>query len=302
MEKLLAIVGPTAVGKTNLSIKIAKRFNGEVISGDSMQVYRHLDVGTAKVSEPEQEGIPHHLINIIDVNEQYSVADFTEAAQKLITEIISRGHLPIIVGGTGFYVSSLLNGLSLGSKKDPDIRTRLNDELKVSGPKKMWEALNQIDPVSAAKIPVENTRRIIRALEVYESTGKPISHQVNSGKQYDDLVIGLNTDRKVLYQRINDRVDLMMQNGLIEENEWLFKSGGRKIPASKGIGYREFVPYFDGREDLDQVRSEIKKDSRHYAKRQLTWFRNKMSVSWYDLVQHPDEIQQIERQIKEWRK
>lgn len=302
MHKVLVIVGPTAVGKTSLSIKLAKKLNGEVISGDSMQVYRKLDIGTAKITNDEMDGIPHHLIDILDVNEDYSAAEFVKSANSLIEEITKRNKLPIIVGGTGFYIQALLDGLVLGGEfdSDPAYRDKLHQFSLDNGSKLLWDKLNDIDPKSAYKIPKSNERRIIRALEVYHHTGELFSEQNNKEVTLDSYVIALNTDRQVLYDRINQRVDLMIENGLIDEAKWLWNQSNDDLPALKGIGYREFSGYFDNQKDLNSVVDSIKQDSRHYAKRQLTWFRNKMNVTWYDTISNMDSEKKIEKDVLNW--
>lgn len=304
MEKVLAIVGPTAVGKTALSIELAKKYHGEIISGDSMQVYRGLDIGTAKVTAQEKQGIVHHLIDIRNIDERFSVADFVSLSQKLISEINRWGHLPIIVGGTGFYLNALLDGLTLGGDsydQNETVRNKWREFAAQNGHEALWQKLHKVDPEAAAKIPVSNERRIIRALEVFERTGKKISSQeIKPDSRYDALVIGLNTEREVLYNRINQRVDLMMKAGLEQEARTLFTEGGFNFQAGKGIGYRELFPYFEGKAPLIDAVNDIKLDSRHYAKRQLTWFRNKLDVNWFNLVQNPDEIQKIKETVADW--
>ncbi|MBW1605662.1 tRNA (adenosine(37)-N6)-dimethylallyltransferase MiaA [Lactobacillus sp. Sy-1] len=303
MQKVLGIVGPTAVGKTTLSIQLAHQFNGEIISGDSMQVYRHLDIGTAKVTPTEMDGIVHHLINIKDVTERYSAADFVADARQLINEITNRGRLPIIAGGTGFYLQALLDNLVLGGDSDADqsIRAELHAHAENVGNEAIWTELKQIDPQAAAQIPVNNVRRVIRALEVYQKTGHRFSDQPQlMAGQYDTLLIGLNADRKLVYDRINQRVDLMFQAGLLDEARWLLEQGGPTVAAGKGIGYRELYPYLSGAIDLPTATAKIKQDSRHYAKRQLTWFRNKMNVRWFNVIEHPEARKQIQQTVSAW--
>ncbi|WP_341778173.1 tRNA (adenosine(37)-N6)-dimethylallyltransferase MiaA [Levilactobacillus sp. HBUAS70063] len=302
MEKVLAIVGPTAVGKTALAIALAQKFNGEIISGDSMQVYRHLDIGTAKATPTEQAQATHHLIDVRDVDQQFTVAQFVAAAQRLIPAITARGHLPIIAGGTGFYLQALFDGLKLGADApgDPAVRDRFRAIAREKGATYLWQQLNAQDPQAAAKIPTTNVRRTVRALEVIAVTGHPFSHQENGGPQYDERYLALNTDRAVLYDRINRRVDLMMQTGLLDEVRWLADQGGTTLPAATGIGYRELLPVLDAPEKLPAAIETVKQDSRHYAKRQLTWFRNQTTATWYDLVQHPEQREIIDRRVAEW--
>jgi len=304
MEKVLAIVGPTAVGKTALAIDLAQKFNGEIISGDSMQVYRHLDIGTAKATPAEQAQATHHLIDVKDVDQQFTVAQFVAAAQELIPAITARGHLPIIAGGTGFYLQALFDGLKLGAEApgDPAVRDRFRAIAQEKGAEYLWQQLDAKDPQAAAKIPVTNIRRTVRALEVIAVTGQLFSHQENGGPQYDELYLALNTDRNLLYDRINQRVDLMAQGGLLDEVRWLASQGGTDLPAATGIGYRELLPVLDQPDRIPAAIDQVKQDSRHYAKRQLTWFRNQTTATWYDLVQHPEQRTTIEAQVSDWLK
>ncbi|MDO4902983.1 MAG: tRNA (adenosine(37)-N6)-dimethylallyltransferase MiaA [Limosilactobacillus sp.] len=304
MIKVIAIVGPTAVGKTALSIKLAQEENGEVISGDSMQVYRKLDIGTAKVTPDEMDGVPHHLIDICDLGERYSAARFKQEATRWIDDISGRDKLPIIAGGTGFYLQAITDNLSLGNdhfdEESEQIRQRWNAVAEEKGNQFVWDHLHELDPVACEKIPVNNRRRIIRALEVIEKTGQKFSDQSQDDTQIDFFLIGLNTDRAVLYERINKRVDIMIEQGLVDEARWLFDNGGEDSPAGKGIGYHELFAYFRGECSLDEAIDKIKLDSRHYAKRQLTWFRNKMDVHWFDLVSGQDTIQDIKLAVDDW--
>lgn len=304
MTKVLAIVGPTAVGKTALSIKLAHKFNGEIISGDSMQVYQGLDIGTAKVTKAEMDGVKHHLIDIRQIDERFSVADFVSAASELIQSITAAGRLPIIVGGTGFYLQALLSGLELGGDQyqDDHLRNQLLDEARTNGNETLHQRLSRVDPDAAAGIPVNNVRRVVRALEVYIKTGHRFSEQQNAENQYDAFVIGLTTDRSLLYQRINERVDQMMKTGLLNEARHLYDEGGQEFQSGKGIGYRELFPYFEQRIPLDDAADLIKKDSRHYAKRQLTWFRNKTQPkpNWYNLVEYPNTIENVKNDVSGW--
>ena len=304
MNKVIAIVGPTAVGKTALSVKLAQAENGEIISGDSMQVYRHLDIGTAKVTTAEMAGVPHHLIDICDINERYSAARFKQEAGYWINDISARGRLPIIAGGTGFYLQTLTNNLSLGrdhfDEESVRIRAHWNQVAEEKGNQFIWDHLAQIDPAASQKIPVNNRRRIIRAIEVVQKTGQLFSAQPQESSNNDFFLIGLNTDRQVLYQRINARVDQMVAGGLLDEARWLYDNYGANSPAGKGIGYHELFPYFAGQCSLADAVAKIKQDSRHYAKRQLTWFRNKMDVHWFDLVSGQDSIQDIKPQVDTW--
>ncbi|MCA6765386.1 tRNA (adenosine(37)-N6)-dimethylallyltransferase MiaA [Enterococcus hirae] len=301
MEKVLVIVGPTAVGKTALSVELAKKFNGEIISGDSLQVYKKLDIGTAKIKTSEMEGIPHHLIDVIEPNETYSVADFQKAGRKLITEITERGRLPMIVGGTGLYIQSLLYDFQLGAKEESvtAVRKKYEELAETLSKKELWEYLKTKDPLAAEKIHWNNQRKVIRALEVFEVTGYSITTpQEEPARLYDYCMIGLNTERALLYQRINQRVDSMLEEGLLEEARFVYELG--EVQASQGIGYKEFYPYFKGEESLENVVEQLKMNSRRYAKRQLTWFRNRLDAHWFDLLAEYSSMEQIDQLIRTW--
>lgn len=305
-QKVLMVVGPTAVGKTALSIKLAQKFNGQVVSGDSMQVYQKLDIGTAKVTSREMQGIPHYLLDEIPISQRFSVADFVDRAKTAITKIAAQDALPILAGGTGFYLQSLIDDFHFGSDhyQDDCLRNQLHQFAIKYGQKALWNQLNQIDSAAAAKIPITNERRVIRALEVFAKTGKKFSVQNDhSNHVYDFLIIGLNTERKVLYERINHRVDLMVKEGVLDEARYLYENGGSKLPAGKGIGYKEFYPYFEHQASFEECIVNVKQNSRHYAKRQLTWFRNKMDVHWFDLVQNFEiDFPQIIELVGKWLK
>ena len=270
--KLIAVVGPTAVGKTALGIELAQQFNGEIISGDSQQVYRHLDIGTAKATPEEQAAAPHHLIDVRDVDANYSVYDFVVEASQAITEIASRGKVPIIVGGTGLYLQSLLEGYHLGGEVDQE---------KVLAYRKTLEQLS--DEVLFGKIaelrkeiPEINRRRAIRVLEL----AKFGQNLENKETNYEALLIGLNDDRQVLYVHINHRVDLMLEKGILDEAKWLYDNH-RNAQAARAIGYKELFPYFTGDASLEDCVEKLKQNTRRFAKRQLTWFRNRMAVNFY---------------------
>lgn len=302
--KVIVIVGPTAVGKTALSIELAKQFNGEIISGDSMQVYKSLDIGTAKVTPEEASAIPHHLIDIKDINENYSVSDFKKEARELIEELVASNKLPIVVGGTGLYIESLLYNVSHGGKADPDeaFRNEMKQLADEKGKQYIWDLLNQKDPKASKKIHPNNLVRTIRALEVEYVTGKLFSEYQDERQEkeelYDTFIIGLNTDRSVLYDRINTRVDLMIEEGLIDEAKTLIEEADEDAQSLKGIGYQEFIEYFNGEQSLEQTKELIKQNSRHYAKRQLTWFNNRTPVTkWYDLVASSNQIEEVVNDI-----
>lgn len=287
-KTVIAIVGPTAVGKTALSIEIAKKFNGEVISGDSVQVYKGMDIGSAKVTAEEMEGIPHHLLDIKNPDEDYTAADFKVQVASLVEEITSRGRLPIIVGGSGLYIQAALYDYNFPDiKKDEEATARLEKEVDTLGIEGVFERLKQIDPEQAKKIHPNNIRRVIRALEIYETTGKTKSaweKEQTFESPYNVIFIGLEMERERLYERINYRVDLMMEQGLIDEVQTLYNQGYKDTDAMRAIGYKELIPYLEGKEALEDAIETLKRNSRRYAKRQYTWFRNKLDISWYSVT------------------
>lgn len=282
---VISVVGPTAVGKSKLGIEIAKRMNGEVISGDSMQIYQTMNIGTAKVTEEEMEGVPHHMIDIKEPDDEFSVAEFQYTVQQLIKEIDSRGKLPIIVGGTGLYIQATLYDFQFSEeKKDQAVISRLEKEANEQGIQAMYNKLKQVDPLQANKVHPNNYRRVLRALEVYETTGKAMSeHQVDQPKEspFHPILIGLEMEREELYARINQRVDGMLAEGLLEEVKLLYNKGLEDAQSMRAIGYKEFIPYFKGEYDLERAVELLKRNSRRYAKRQYTYFRNKMDIRWY---------------------
>lgn len=300
MKKVLVIVGPTAVGKTALSIGLAQKFNGEIISGDSMQVYKKLDIGTAKATREEQAGIPHYLLDCREINENYSVADFQKEGRAAIAEISSRGKLPIVVGGTGLYIQALLYDYQLGSQDEStEIRDYYEDLAKELGNEKLWEVLQRKDPLAAEAIHFNNRVKVVRALEIFDKTGRSIlTPKEQPKKLYDFFLVGLETDRQLLYERINQRVDLMLQQGVLAEAELLYHA--KAVQAMQGIGYKEFFPYFESAEPLEQAINKVKQNSRRYAKRQLTWFKNRLKASWWDLVQVPSSKTQLEQEVEKW--
>ncbi|MCU9611976.1 tRNA (adenosine(37)-N6)-dimethylallyltransferase MiaA [Caldibacillus lycopersici] len=287
-EKLLVLIGPTSVGKTKMSIDLAKKFNGEIISGDSMQIYRGMDIGTAKITEEEMGGIPHHLIDIKNPDESFSVAEFQQLVRKKITEITNRKRLPMIVGGTGLYIQSVIYDYQFSEVPgDEKIRQQLTESAEKEGIEKLYGQLQVIDPKAAAKIHPNNERRVIRALEVYVTTGKTMTEYEESQKKellYDVVLIGLTMDRELLYQRINDRVDIMMQRGLLNEVRTLHASGLQNVQSLQAIGYKELLEYLDGHVSLEEAIANLKQNTRRFAKRQFTWFKNKMDIMWFDLT------------------
>lgn len=283
---VIAIVGPTAVGKTALSIELAKAIDGEIINGDSMQVYKDLNIGTAKITTEEMEGIPHHLLDIKEPTESFSVADYQKLVRAKIDEIKAKGKFPIIIGGTGLYIQSVLFDYRFTEEKvDQTIRENYYKELAEIGPAAMHQKLASIDPKTAATIHPNNTRRVIRALEMAEHSGVQKSDKdQHLGDQplYKHRIIGLNMERELLYNRINKRVDLMMEKGLLDEVKGLYNRGIRDVQSIKAIGYKEIYAYLDGNVTLQEAIEQLKQNSRRYAKRQLTYFRNKMNIEWYD--------------------
>ncbi|HFH6859973.1 TPA: tRNA (adenosine(37)-N6)-dimethylallyltransferase MiaA [Streptococcus agalactiae] len=288
--KLIAVVGPTAVGKTALGIELAKTFNGEIISGDSQQVYQKLDIGTAKASKEEQEQAYHHLIDVREVNENYSVYDFVKEAKVAIDTIISKGKIPIIVGGTGLYLQSLFEGYHLGGEVNQETLMAYREKLESLSDEDLFEKLTEQSII----IPQVNRRRAIRALELAKF-GNDLQ---NSESPYDVLLIGLNDDRQVLYDRINRRVDLMMDNGLLDEAKWLYDNYP-SVQASKGIGYKELFPYFSKQIPLEEAVDKLKQNTRRFAKRQLTWFRNRMNVECI-MVGEENYQQKIKRKVSDF--
>ena len=289
---VLCIVGPTAVGKTKMSIELAKQLNGEIISGDSMQIYRGMDIGTAKATMDERQGIPHHLIDEKNPDEPYSVAAFQQTVRAKIEEIKSRGKLPIIVGGTGLYIKSVLYDYEFAGESE----SKEVDEAKYGhlSNEELHAKLAAVDEAGAKDIHPNNRKRVIRALEIYETSGVKKSEMIEKQEHkmiYDACLIGLTDDRNVLYDRINKRVDTMYETGLVEEVKALFDEG---IPAEsqsiRAIGYKELYDYFKGFISLEESKELIKRNSRRYAKRQYTWFNNQMDVTWFKVdVQHFDK-------------
>lgn len=288
-NKIIVIVGPTAVGKTALAIEVAQRFQGEVISGDSQQVYRTLDIGTAKASPEEQAAAPHHLINVREVTETYSAYDFVKEASQAIDEIQGRGHLPIIAGGTGLYVQSLLEGYHLGGNVAHEDILAYRESLSPLTDEELFERVAK----EGMEIPQINRRRAMRALEIAHF-GQDLENQAPS---YEPYIICLDDDRQALYDHINRRVDLMVEQGLLEEAQWLYDNHP-EVQAAKGIGYKELFPYFKGEQNLEEALEQLKQNTRRFAKRQLTWFRNRMTVHFYQIGEEGFKervLQDIER-------
>ena len=302
---VVAVVGPTATGKTALGVALAQHFSGEVISCDSMQIYKGLDVGTAKVTPEETCGIPHHGVDILTPDKPFSVADFTAMAGRLEREISARGALPILVGGTGLYVQSFLNGVRFTEEKAPaGLREQLAAELAEKGGTAMYEELRQVDPEAAAAIHPNNQVRVLRALEHYRATGRRLSEQKAASlppeRPYRALVLGLDfPDRAALYRRIDLRVDKMLEAGILPEAELVWQNRETYRTAAQAIGYKEFFPYFEGAASLEACTDKLKQASRNYAKRQLTWFRHMEGVVWLD-AGAPDVRQTAIRTVSEF--
>lgn len=303
--KIVVIGGPTASGKTSLSVTLAKKFGGEIISADSMQIYRGLDVGTAKASAEEQQGIPHHLLDILAPEESFSVADYVARASGCIEDITARGRLPFIVGGTGLYISSLIDGISFAEQPDTSaVRAELMARVAEEGIEPVYNELKSIDPEAAASIHPNNIGRVVRALELYKVTGKTMSQQKADSrpaeKPYDALCICLGgEDRQALYARIDRRVDAMLNDGILEEAKLVYDNRERYRTAAQAIGYKEFFPYFEGTAALEEAAAKLKQASRNYAKRQLTWFKRMEAPIWLDGAA-TDVVPQAEKLIRDF--
>ena len=305
-QKLLVLGGPTAVGKTELSIRLAEKLNGEIISADSMQIYKYMDIGSAKVTKEEMRGIKHHLIDVIEPDRPFSVADFKEYGDKALKDIISRGKFPIIAGGTGLYINSLTcNMMFTEAEKDEEYRRELENLADEKGNEYVHDMLKDIDPISYKEIHFNNRKRVIRALEVYKLTGKPFS-SYNAGEDfyksdYDVYYYVLTMDREKLYNRINKRVDIMMEKGLLEECINLKNLGYTSdMQSMQGIGYKEILYYLENKISLEEAVNMIKQGSRNYAKRQLTWFRRDKRCIFLDkdVLSDDDIINKIITDLK----
>lgn len=302
-KPLIILTGPTAVGKTKASIGLAKAVDGEIISADSMQVYRHMDIGSAKIKPEEMEGIPHHLIDVLEPDDEFHVVKFQQLAKKAMREIWERGHIPIVTGGTGFYIQALLYDIDFDeNEKEDACRKELEAYAKEHGAEALHEKLAFVDPASAEMIHPNNIKRVIRALEFYEQTGKRISEHNETQRQrespYAFAYFVLTDDRAHLYERINRRVDQMIEEGLVNEVQALKDKGYTKqLVSMQGLGYKEILDYLDGNCTLEEAIYTIKRDIRHFAKRQLTWFKRERDVIWinkqsfgYDAEQILDEM------------
>lgn len=286
---IVAIVGPTASGKTELGVALAKAIDGEVISGDSMQVYQGMDIGTAKVTPDEMDGIPHHLIDILKPDETYSAYDFQQQAQQLITDITTRGKVPIIVGGTGLYIQSVIYDYQFdGETISPETEQRVAEQmakLKSYTNEAIHDYLGTFDPISQREIHPNNRKRVERAISYYLSTKKVLSNRKKSTQlteNYDTLLVGIKMSRDTLYSRINSRVDMMLSHGLLDEVQELIELGYESCQSMQAIGYKEIIPVIKNEMPLDEAITLFKQHSRNYAKRQMTWFTNKLNVHWLD--------------------
>ncbi|MGN0798366.1 MAG: tRNA (adenosine(37)-N6)-dimethylallyltransferase MiaA [Christensenellales bacterium] len=284
--KVLIIGGATASGKTSFAIQCAKRFDGEIVSCDSMQIYKDLNIGTAKPTEEEIQQATHHMIDVVEAGDSYSVQQYVTSARKIVEDIYARGKLPIVVGGTGLYIRGLLYPYSFANApKNSEIRDKYNQILQEKGKEYLFDLLRQVDPISCEKISINDTKKVVRALEIFEITGKPKSCNVCQQKPiYDSIFVALNPPREILYDRINKRVDRMFEQGLEKEIENFLNTGKvtRNSQSMQAIGYKEFFDYFDGKQSIEETKEIIKQNSRRYAKRQLTFFRGFEDVFWFD--------------------
>ena len=295
-EKVLVILGPTATGKSHCAIEIAKKFNGEIISGDSMLVYREMNIGTAKPSAEELAAVPHHLVDILPPEASFSVVDFKEQAQRLITEINARGHLPIIAGGTGLYIKALLEDYAFNSvSENSELREQLTREAELQGAEALHARLAALDAVAAERIHPNNVRRVVRALEAALS-GEQVNQYGASESPYDALVVGLEMERSALYARINKRVDIMLAQGLEQEVRSLLERGiSPDCQSMQSIGYRQMVWYLNGSLTYDEAVEKLKQATRNFAKRQITWYKKMPYIQWLKLAATPDYTNVVER-------
>ena len=303
MKPMVVLTGPTAVGKTELSIRLAEALDGEIISSDSMQVYKKMNIGTAKIRKEEMRGIPHHLIDVLDPAEEFNVVRFQEMAKEALAGIYERGKIPLVVGGTGFYIQGLLYDIDFTrEEQDKSYRERLQKKAEEEGAGAVYQMLVKVDSVSAGKIHPNNVKRVIRALEFYHLNGRPISEhneeEARKKSPYQSAYFVLNQERQTLYERINRRVDLMMEEGLIGEVKSLVEEGyGRNLVSMQGIGYKEVFDYLEGEISLEETTERIKKDTRHFAKRQLTWFGREKEVIMIDKDKFETEEKILEHML-----
>ncbi len=305
----MILTGPTAVGKSELSIKLARQIGGEIISADSMQVYRRMDIGSAKITQQQTEGVPHHLIDVLEPTEEFNVVSFQQLAKKALQDIYARGRLPVVAGGTGFYIQALLYDIDFTENdEDMALRLRLEAMAATQGNEALYERLRQIDPESCESIHAHNVKRVIRAIEFYEKTGTKISEHNRQQRErlspYNFAYFVLTDDRDRLYERINERVDQMLKQGLIGEVSALAAAGcTRDMVSMQGLGYKEILDYLDKRCTLEEAVYTLKRDTRHFAKRQLTWFRRERDVLWISKPEYGYDddriLQYIMTQLKE---
>lgn len=294
-NKIIAVVGPTAVGKTYISVELARMLETEVISADSMQIYKGMDVGTAKITEEEKKGIIHHMIDIVNPDEDYSVSDFKNDAENIIDQMLLRNKIPVIAGGSGLYINSLIYDLDFGkTSSDEKLREYYTNYYKKHGEDSLYEKLTEIDPASAEKIHKNNVKRVIRALEVYNLTGRKFS-ELNTdirkkSNKYDCILVGLFMGRELLYKRINQRVDEMLSNGLLEEVKTLLEKGyDKNLVSMRGIGYKEIIDYIEGSTNYEETVYNLKRNTRRFAKRQYTWFLKDENIKWFNM----DDLNEI---------
>lgn len=306
-KPLIVLTGPTAAGKTELSIAFAKKLNGAIISADSMQVYKYMNIGSAKIRPEEMQGIRHYLVDVLDPREEFHVARFQQMAKEALEEIYRNGQLPIVVGGTGFYIQALLKDIDFDeSSGELPCRKELEETARREGGAVLYERLKQVDPESAEAIHPNNVKRVIRALEFYQETGQPISLHNREQKEkqppYTYAYFVLNDDRARLYERIDRRVDRMVEQGLVEEVRWLKEHGyDRSLVSMQGLGYKELFPYLDGTCSLEEAVEIIKRDTRHFAKRQITWFKREPDVIWLNQQEFGyDKEKILKRMLELW--
>lgn len=298
-QPLIVLTGPTAVGKTSLSISLAKAVNGEIISADSMQVYKKMDIGSAKIRSEEMQGIPHYLVDVLEPEEEFHIVKFQQMAKKAMEDIYSRGKIPILVGGTGFYIQAVTKDIDFTeAQQENDYRKELEALAEEKGGEHLHEMLRKVDPVSADAIHAHNVKRVIRALEFYNQNGSPISAHNEEQKQHESpynlAYFVLNMPRELLYERIDLRVDQMMKEGLLEEVSRLKEEGcHRGMVSMQGLGYKEILAYLDGEYPLEEAVRVLKRDTRHFAKRQLTWFRREQELTWVNKDQFSYQEDQI---------
>lgn len=292
---LIVLTGPTAVGKTSLSISLAKAVNGEIISADSMQVYKRMDIGSAKICKEEMQGVEHYLVDVLEPEEEFHIVKFQEMAKAAMKEIYAKGKVPILVGGTGFYIQAVLYDIHFDENDDDkSYRTYLEQLAEKHGNLYLHQMLEKVDPASAAAIHYNNRKRVIRALEFYKETGNPISeHNEKESKRispYNFEYFVLNDDRQKLYDRIDRRIDIMLEAGLLDEVKLLVSEGySRELVSMQGLGYKEIIDYIQGRCTLDEAVYTLKRDTRHFAKRQITWFKREKHVTWVDKSEYDSE-------------